>query len=1169
MNTHAKPIPPRGGIPTLRSTALLLLPAAVAAFSSSAIAQTSAPESTEADQPLVMSPFEVQAELDTGYLASTAQSGTRLRTELKDIASSVSVVTKDFMNDIGANDLEGLLVYTLGTEVNGVGGNFSDAGVVSNPNGAETDYDSAFASASPSTRVRGLTSADLSRDFFITGIPLDSYNVERVEISRGPNAMLFGLGSPSGIINYSLIKGDTNRNRTSVELETDKYGSFRTELDHNQVLIKDKLAVRVAGLYEDEKYRVEEAWKRHKRAYLTATYRPFRNTTIRASTEQGSTDSNLPEVRPPFDAYTQWWYMGRPAWNPSTNSGRLLGTPAPGWPTTVFTAAGTAAQTGGMTLTGINTLNTGNLFSAQVGAMGGGSRQMVLVYNDPTSSEPSLGLPGSNAVGLRYGNYERLVRNPANTAWVAGSQTNMRGPRDWSYILNRVFHYNDITYNFWKAQQITDPALFDFYNHMLHGPNKHEWSELETYNVTLEQQLFDGDGGFELAFNRDRLDNGATLGLDSVISGYTLRVDMNEYLGNGQPNPNFGRPYTTAYSKATLRNYDRETLRATAYYNLDLRDLGSERVGQALGQHRLTATYTELDNEALLQNNNFAFASGIDYSLAEFGQVNTMGSAQRGLPIIRYLGPDVSGSETPVTGVFAVPTDQWPSDLQSARILYYNTPDTTSTVPGTWEERNFSIVSAGEKDVDDVRRNVSFTREKVESTVGVVQSYWFGGNLVSTVGWRKDDVRTYNAGTARIDPATGLAVIDDEYVPELVTDQSETSFNYGVVAHTPEFINRHLPLGSRFSLIYNQADNFRPAGQRYDFYDRPIPAETGETKEYGVMVSTFDGRLVLKATKYETISAWNSDLLASFRTPKNNLVSLIDSIQTEVIRGTNGSIDDPANPFRAGLQAWSDWYNGEVGQALRNTFRIEDRGISPNGEPNIVTNNRGDEVVSTADVKSTGEEYEIVYNPTPNWRIAFNAARAEAVRTNVGHELRPLIFESILPLMQGPAGDLMQSPTNTAPFKDRFRLQVYNQMLPELASEGAPTNELREWRWNLLTNYTFRNGPFKGFNIGGGIRWQDKVAIGAPIIVDFETDPVFGIAPDPENPYYGPSETNFDAHIGYTRKFRTFTWSVQLNVRNIGIGDELIPVSAQPDGSIASWRIRAEETWSLRSTFTF
>src|SRR6185295_5738507 len=280
--------------------------------------------SAQGEEAVVLSPFEVNAELDTGYLAATAQSGTRLRTELKDIASSISVVTKDFMNDIGATDLNGLLIYTLGTEVNGVGGNFSDAGVVANPNGNEADYDGAFASAAPSTRVRGLTSADLSRDFFITSIPLDGYNTDRVEISRGPNAMLFGLGSPAGIINNSLITANLRRPRTTVELRTDKYGSFRTSLDHNQVLIKNKFALRLASVFDEQSYKVEEAWRRNKRAFLTATYRPYRDTTIRASAELGTIDSNLPESRPPFDAYTFWWSAGRPVWDPNTNTGFVL-----------------------------------------------------------------------------------------------------------------------------------------------------------------------------------------------------------------------------------------------------------------------------------------------------------------------------------------------------------------------------------------------------------------------------------------------------------------------------------------------------------------------------------------------------------------------------------------------------------------------------------------------------------------------------------------------------------------------------------------------------------------------------------------------------------------------------------------------------------------------------
>ena len=95
--------------------------------------------------------------------------------------------------------------------------------------------------------------------------------------------MLFGLGSPAGIINNSLITANLRRRSTSVELRTDQFGSFRSALDHNQVLLRDKLAVRVASVYEEHKYKVEEAWRRNKRAFLTGTYRPFRDTTIRVS----------------------------------------------------------------------------------------------------------------------------------------------------------------------------------------------------------------------------------------------------------------------------------------------------------------------------------------------------------------------------------------------------------------------------------------------------------------------------------------------------------------------------------------------------------------------------------------------------------------------------------------------------------------------------------------------------------------------------------------------------------------------------------------------------------------------------------------------------------------------------------------------------------------------
>jgi hypothetical protein len=102
--------------------------------------------------------------------------------------------------------------------------------------------------------------------------------------------------------------------------------------------------------------------------------------------------------------------------------------------------------------------------------------------------------------------------------------------------------------------------------------------------------------------------------------------------------------------------------------------------------------------------------------------------------------------------------------------------------------------------------------------------------------------------------------------------------------------------------------------------------------------------------------------------------------------------------------------------------------------------------------------------------------------------------------------------------------------------------------------------------VGAAVRWQDEVAIGFPVIVD----PVAGPVPDVGNPFYGPTETNFDAWIGYSRKlFGKYQWSIQLNLKNIGVGNELVPIWAQPDGSIASWRINEPQKWTLTNTISF
>src|SRR5690606_13784306 len=125
----------------------------------------------EEDEPVVLSPFVVDSTQDRGYAATSTLAGTRIRTDLADIGSSISVITPEMLQDLGAKNNETILAYALNTEVGGVYGNFS-GGVSQGASIRETNL---FANPNSNTRVRGLSSADNTRNYFITDVPWDGY----------------------------------------------------------------------------------------------------------------------------------------------------------------------------------------------------------------------------------------------------------------------------------------------------------------------------------------------------------------------------------------------------------------------------------------------------------------------------------------------------------------------------------------------------------------------------------------------------------------------------------------------------------------------------------------------------------------------------------------------------------------------------------------------------------------------------------------------------------------------------------------------------------------------------------------------------------------------------------------------------------------------------------
>lgn len=223
------------------------------------------------DEPIELSPFVVATDKDTGYVASTTLAGTRLNPALRDVGSALSVITPDFLRDTGTTSVDDLLVYTMNTEVGGISGNFANSSSDTN----RASQDSNRANPNSNNRIRGLSSANRSRDYFLTDIPLDAYNTSGVTISRGPNSILFGIGSPGGVIENSLNMAELTRNRYELSVRMGDRGSNRTTVDINQTVLPGRLAVRFDALRSDTQYPRGEAPRLHvAERSLTVTAQP-------------------------------------------------------------------------------------------------------------------------------------------------------------------------------------------------------------------------------------------------------------------------------------------------------------------------------------------------------------------------------------------------------------------------------------------------------------------------------------------------------------------------------------------------------------------------------------------------------------------------------------------------------------------------------------------------------------------------------------------------------------------------------------------------------------------------------------------------------------------------------------------------------------------------------
>jgi hypothetical protein len=535
--------------------------------------------------------------------------------------------------------------------------------------------------------------------------------------------------------------------------------------------------------------------------------------------------------------------------------------------------------------------------------------------------------------------------------------------------------------------------------------------------------------------------------------------------------------------------------------------------------------------------------------------------------LIAYVGPSAVGKSGPQQLGFQPVMGSVIDNLPNRLTLYnYPVPPANSTIPAAWNIRSFDVINPeDEYYMQEIGSQATHTREVFKSIAMVAQSRWWDDTLVSTLGWRRDWVKTFDAGGPIFDATTGVPSDDPRVFPLLPRlNQSHDAFNYGLVLHTPGFVQRRLPQGVDVSLTYSQSDNFSPQAERFNVYGKSIDPTSGSTKEFGAIINLFNRKLQLRATHYETASTYATEG-AFTNNPILNMDRAMYTILTQMEQGRLEFLTDRETPSTAAKAALLDFLRNPVATPFYSTdvagYYIDASGkLQGSGDRTV---NR---VFATSDIVAKGWEFDVTANPTRNWRITFNVANQFTIKTNSGNDLAAMLDSWRPFLFDGPAGDMPLTEGSTNNLRGQYQASWVAVTNRVRALNGSRSPELREWRFNFINNYSFSEGRLKGWNVGGALRWQDKSAIGYPIVVI-----AGGGQFDVHNPYWGPTTTNVDGWIGYGRRIwkDRIAWKAQLNVRNIGVRNRLIPMTAAPDGSIDTYRISAGMTWALSNSFEF
>jgi outer membrane receptor for ferric coprogen and ferric-rhodotorulic acid len=200
--------------------------------------------------------------------------------------------------------------------------------------------------------------------------------------------------------------------------------------------------------------------------------------------------------------------------------------------------------------------------------------------------------------------------------------------------------------------------------------------------------------------------------------------------------------------------------------------------------------------------------------------------------------------------------------------------------------------------------------------------------------------------------------------------------------------------------------------------------------------------------------------------------------------------------------------------------------------------------------------------------MGINLAQQETITSNTAVALGDVVTQINSNLQSANLADIRDRPQSTTGFvfETTYGRSAFQPIVNARAKDNTVVQELREWRANLFTNYTFdEDSILNGFSVGGALRWQDNVATGYQLKMADGA-----LVSDTSRPFFGPDELAGDVWVTHRRKLRdNVDWKVQLNIRNLIGEDSFIPVGNNPDGSLAVVRNPNPTEVFLTNTFSF